>query len=131
MARVEIAGRGQDSSLPVGAVFSEQGVIIPPYDDLVSRGPTNVPAVNLAMYTPSANLRFVPQLLVVSCDGAQTFTFACGTWGMTIFITGQSGGTEVIPFVGGGLRLARLPLLLTAPNPVNYYVGFMGRQVAG
>jgi len=130
MARVEIAGRGQDSHTPIGAVFSEQGIIMPPYDDLVSYGLTDVPAVNKAIYTPSASFRFIPQLVVMSCEGAQIFTFTCGGWHMTIYISGQSGGTEVVPFVGGGLRLARLPLLLTTPNAVNHYVGFMGRQVA-
>ena len=125
-----IAGKGQASGTPVGAVFSQQGIIIPPYDDLASYGPTNAPAVGVALYTPSANLRFIPQLAILSCDGAQIFTFTCGGWHMTIYITAQGGGTEVIPFVGGGLRLPRLPLLLTAPNAVNHYVGLMGRQVA-
>ncbi len=128
--RVMVAGIGQDGTTPIGAVFSEQGIILPPYEDVGGYGPTNVAADGVALYTPSANLRLIPQLAVMSCEGAQTFTFACGPWSMTIYIAGQSGGTVVVPFVGGGLRLPRLPLTLTTPNAVNHYVGFMGRQVA-
>jgi hypothetical protein len=129
MARVELAGIGQDSQTPIGAVFSEHGIILPPYSDVGGYGPTNAPAEEVALYTPSAGYRFEVQLAVISCDGAQTFTFTCGAWQMTLYVSNQGGETIVIPFVNGGLRLPVEPLTLTTPNAVNHYVGFMGRQV--
>ena len=128
MGRVMIAGIGQDGTTPIGAVFSEHGIIIPPYSSVGGYGPTNVAAVGVTLYAPGAGLSFIPQLAIMSCDGAQTFTFTCGAWHMTIYINAALGGTEVIPFVGGGLRLPQLPLLLTTTAAVNHYVGFMGRQ---
>ena len=126
-----LVGVGQDSGTPIGAVFSEQGIILPPYEDVGGYGPTAAPADEVAMYTPSGSLRLIVHLAVLSCDGAQTFTFTCGAWSMTIYINvAQTGGNVVIPFVGGGLRLPREVLTVTTTAAVNHYVGFMGRQIA-
>ena len=54
--RVMVAGIGQDGTTPIGAVFSEHGIIIPPYSNVGGYGPTNVAAVGVTLYAPGAGL---------------------------------------------------------------------------
>lgn len=127
---VIMSGRGHTSGLPVVVTVADSGDILRPYEEVISFGPTAVAVTDEVLYAPPEGFAFVMNVMVLSAIGGQVFTFTCGAWRMSIFLgIGALGGTEVIPYVNGGLQFTGYPLLLTTANAVNTSVAIVGRRV--
>lgn len=125
-----MTGRGERSDKPVGAVFSQGGVILPPFEHFVeSYGALQVTSKTLWGEVPES-YRIVLYGLIASADTAMRVTFEVmaggALWRRPTIYLAANGGANPLFYMGGWELPAGASIYFSTSVSGNYYVAAYG-----
>ena len=128
--QVMVAGIGQESDTPVGAVFSQGGHIIPPFEHFVeSYGALQITSKTLWGEVPEGQ-RIVLYGLIASADTVMRVTFEVmvggALWRRPTIYLAVNGGANPLLYMGGWKLPEGASVLFSTSAPGNYYVAAYG-----